>query len=80
VFRTVCHDKQLVACMELDEAPEGGLASYELPPSFEDKNALDEVLAQPRVVQPPLVLYGYEGKPFHERRREDAHPPVDGRA
>src|SRR5262249_11135387 len=60
-----------------DEPAAGRPGGEEPPPAPVREQALDEVLAQPRVAQAPLVLDREQRQPLHEdaRERADAGPP-----
>ena len=69
--RTVAHQGEFVAGMETDQRGQRprGLAGA---PAVEDEDPPDEVLAQGRIVQAPLVLDGQQRVPRHDGRREES--------
>ena len=76
--RVVGHDEELVHGVELDEPAEAAVGLHERAPPVAGEHALDEVLADPRVVEAPLVLHGDEGEALREGAREDADPAAGG--
>jgi hypothetical protein len=76
----VGHEQELVHGVELHEPPAAAVAARKRAPPAASEHPLDEVLADTRVVQSPLVLYGQEGEALDEGAGEDADPAARGTA
>ena len=72
IFRAVVHERQLVCCMELDQAARRGLVVQHFGPAIVGKDPLDKVLTQRHVVEPALFFQGQQGKSVHQLARERA--------
>ena len=78
VRRAVRVDQELVARVEVDHASHGRTLGHRRPPAPQREHALDEVLAQHRVVQPSLLLHRQQREAAHEQAGEDPTPRRTG--
>ena len=73
--RRMREQRHLVSGVKLHQRTEGPAAGEEILQPAIRKHALDEVLAQPRIGQPPFFLDRQRREPAHQRRGKEA----DGR-
>ena len=78
VLGAVGHEQKLVRPVEVHQAARLPRALHDVAVALAGEDALDEVLAQDRVVQATLVLHGGERKVLHEDPREEADADFDG--